>query len=307
MSEHPLEREEVARDDAFLDLLGSGAAPQTNDPAIRALYLWRIDISTGLTDSPAAKVNGHRRAYPCGDTIPEPGLNGSSGSARSGELSPSIRPGVDTPSGETPAGERTTSRRSRHRRRPGRRRATVAAAAVGLSAGLSGVAVAAADAQPGSPLWPITKVIYSDTAADRQAEADAEAALDQARQALAEGRMADAQRYLDEANRRAGAVHSDEADELRDDLNAVRSEIKEKENGGSTEPSNPPSDSDGSTDGGTSPTPEPPAPSPTSGGKDGKGKGDPGGKQRQGASRENLVTGSPDVTSSESTVSPTTY
>jgi hypothetical protein len=272
----------VSRDDELLDLLGSGGHPATTDPVIEALYAWRLDLSTGLDRSALVTRNGHRH-------------NGR------------IRSGTARRDERTQSGEDGTGHRGRHRRRPGQRRSTIAAVAVGLSAGLSGVAVAAADAGPGSPLWPITKVIYSDTAAERQAEADAEAALDRAKQALAEGRVKDAERYLDEANRRAGAVGSHESDKLRDDLDAVRLQIEQKQTDTSvTEPSDTPEAPDAPTDGGSlAPTPEPPAPSTSTGAKDGKGKGGPGGGNRQQSSEDGFDASSPEPTSGDLTGSST--
>jgi hypothetical protein len=265
----------VSRDDKLLDLLGAGQHPQTDDPVIQALDAWRADISTGLGHRP---VNGHHARK-----------------ARS----------VVTPLGsEAFTDQGQSGHRARHRR-PLRRRSVLAVVAVGLSAGLSGVAVAAADADPGSPLWPITKVIYSDTAAERQAEADAEAALDRARRALAEGRVDDAKRYLDEANRRAGSVHSGKADDLREDLDAIRTEIeKEQTDETSAEPSDPPEEPDAPSDDGDSATPTPETPSPTTSpeGKT-KGKGGPGGG-RPDTDRQ-LEATSPEPTSSDVTGSPT--
>lgn len=273
MRERPPDMEAVSRDDKLLDLLGAGQHPDTDDPVIQALYAWRADISTGLEDRP---VNGHHAHR--------------------------VRSVVTPLNIAASTGQGDTGHRARHRR-PRRRRSMIAVVAVGLSAGLSGVAVAAADADPGSPLWPITKVIYSDTAAERQAEADAEAALDRARRALAEGRVDEAKRYLDEANRRAGAVHSGDADDLREDLDAMRSAIEKKQTDAiSAEPSDPP---DEPVDDGDSSTPTPEAPTPTTSpdGKAGKDKGGPGGN-RPDTDRQLKAT-SPEPTSSDVTASPT--
>ncbi len=278
MRERPSDMEAVSRDDKLLDILGGGQNPDTDDPVIQALYTWRADISTGLEDRP---VNGHHAHQ--------------------------VRP-VVTPLGIEPStGQEDSGHRARHRhRRPRRRRSVIAVVALGVSAGLSGVAVAAADADPDSPLWPITKVIYSDTAAERQAEADAEAALDRARQALAEGRVDDARRYLDEANRRAGAVHSGEADDLREDLDAMRSAIEKKQTDTiSAEPSDPPEEPDEPSDDGDSSEPTPDAPTPTTSpdSKSGRDKGGPGGNRPD--SDRQLKATSPEPTSSEATASPT--
>lgn len=66
----------------------------------------------------------------------------------------------------------------------------VAAAAAVFA--LGGTAALAATAQPGSPLWPITKVIYPDRADSRTAAQAAQRLLDQAATAVAEHREPDA-------------------------------------------------------------------------------------------------------------------
>ncbi|HEX2418849.1 MAG TPA: hypothetical protein VHJ83_12120 [Micromonosporaceae bacterium] len=274
MRERPLDTEAVSRDDELLNLLGSGESPDTTDPVIQALHAWQVDISTGLDDARTTGLNGHgHRMRPA--------------SVRS----------------ETPSTEGGTSPGGRHRRH-GRRRSTFAAVAIGLSAGLSGVAVAAADAGPGSPLWPITKVIYSDVAAERQAEADAEAALDRARQALEEGRMEDAERYLNEADRQAGAVHSGQAAKLRSDLNDVRSQIAEKQTDDTASEPSAPSETETPTDDDEepAPTPEVPEPSTSTGAKGEKDKNGPRERNRQESTRDGLEATSPEPTSSEEPV-----
>jgi hypothetical protein len=66
----------------------------------------------------------------------------------------------------------------------------VAAAAAVFA--LGGTAALAATAQPGSPLWPITKIIYPDRADSRTAAKAAQRLLDQAATAIAEHRYPDA-------------------------------------------------------------------------------------------------------------------
>ncbi|MEV6526407.1 hypothetical protein AB0M43_31170 [Longispora sp. NPDC051575] len=85
-----------------------------------------------------------------------------------------------------------------------------AAAVVVLAAGGGGVA-AAGNARPGSPLWPVTRVVYADRAASTLAETRAEESLNLATQALETGRPEDAQKYLAEAERWLDKVTSDQA------------------------------------------------------------------------------------------------
>ena len=90
--------------------------------------------------------------------------------------------------------------------RRGSRRALLAVAAAVLA--LAGAAtVVAADARPGSPLWPLTRVFYADRASSAVAEQDAQRAIEQARAAIAEGRYSDAEKLLDEATTRTSEVH----------------------------------------------------------------------------------------------------
>ncbi|WP_020521646.1 hypothetical protein [Catelliglobosispora koreensis] len=78
-----------------------------------------------------------------------------------------------------------------------RRRTLLAIAAATLVSGGAAAVVLARDAQPGSPLWPITELVYTehaDLALIRMALGDARAAITQ-------GRYTDAQIHLDEAAR----------------------------------------------------------------------------------------------------------
>ncbi len=265
MTERAVDFEAVARDDQMLDLLARGGRPGGNDSVIQALYAWRTDLSAGV-DELARPANGVRRvngaaAIGVARVNGVRPVNGHAISGTSVEGSTRInraRPDTD-PEARSDDNVRTW----------GRRRAAVAAVVVGLSAGFGGVAVAAADARPGSPLWPITKVIYADTAADRQASADAEAALVRARRALAQGRTSDAERYLDEASRHAAAADPEDADELRREMAAVRAQLDERKSSGGSDTSSPdPSPSEG--DGGA-PVETPGLPTPGAGDKDGSG------------------------------------
>lgn len=92
--------------------------------------------------------------------------------------------------------------------RPGRRRlsrpAIVAAAAAVLAFG--GLTVASAAAQPGTPLWPITRVIFGDTAKTRLAEQEALKLLDQARAAISSGDKAKAAELVEAARVHIGQI-----------------------------------------------------------------------------------------------------
>jgi hypothetical protein len=136
--------------------------------------------------------------------------------------------------------------------------AVAAAVAAVLLAG-GGLVVAAGHATPGSPLWPITRVMYH----DRAAVAAVEDAISRARQAAAEGHYDDARRLLDEAAALVGRVRDPkQAQRLRAEIESVRATLPvpgapaPDRTGapGATQPSQP---------GGSAPTPGPtPAPGP---------------------------------------------
>ena len=87
-----------------------------------------------------------------------------------------------------------------------RRRRLVAAVAAGVVA-LGGVTTAAASvAGPGSPLWPVTRVLFPDRADSRVAQQEAERTRSRAREAVAESRYSDAEQLLNEAAARTAEV-----------------------------------------------------------------------------------------------------
>lgn len=99
----------------------------------------------------------------------------------------------------TPVQKPTLARRGRLAR------IVLAAAAAVLA--LAGTAtVVASRAEPGSPLWPITTVVYADRADSLVAAQDARHAIAQARDAVAAGRFAEADRLLNRATALAGRV-----------------------------------------------------------------------------------------------------
>lgn len=88
----------------------------------------------------------------------------------------------------------------RSRRFGGRAVRAVLAGATATVVGFGGASLAAANAGPDSPLWPITRVLYPDRAESRTAADAVVQALGAARAALDQGRGAEAGRLLDEAS-----------------------------------------------------------------------------------------------------------
>ena len=86
-----------------------------------------------------------------------------------------------------------------------------------------GVAVAAADAGPDSPLWPVTRLVYGNVAESRLALDGANHAVSDARTAAGQGRYPDAARLLATADTLADKVDEPgAAQRLRSDIAAVR-------------------------------------------------------------------------------------
>ncbi len=143
----------------------------------------------------------------------------------------------------------------RRRFRSGTYRLVLAGAVVIAAAGGVGVA-AAATGTPGSPLWPITQVVNP----DRANVLNAQDALDQARQAIAAGRYADAGRLLDTAQGLIARVPAGkDATRLRAELDTLRAALPgatpSATPGGTTSPAPPANGTRGP--GGTTRTPAP--------------------------------------------------
>jgi len=101
-------------------------------------------------------------------------------------------------------------------------RVRLVAAAALVTVALGGTSLAAADAGPDSPLWPVTRIVNPDKADT----VDAQATLDQARRAIDEGRQADARRLLDQAAKQIATVRDPSAAaRLRAELDALRAKL----------------------------------------------------------------------------------
>jgi hypothetical protein len=178
----------LLRDDQFLDALGRGESPAADgDQLLLALAQWRTEIGAKL---PTVDVVLRAAA------IPEIGWQ--------------------------PAPPRSR-RRSR-----ARRTARLAAVVAGITAVLGGgLTAAAAAAQPGSLLWPITEIVYGDHASSVLAVSDLHATLGQAREAIAQQRYADAETLLTRAEDLiARVLPGTERDALVKELAEVRALLK---------------------------------------------------------------------------------
>jgi hypothetical protein len=104
------------------------------------------------------------------------------------------------------------------------KRMTVAAAVVGaVAAGSIGSVAAASVAEPGSPLWPITKVVYTDRAESLEARDSALSSLKKAKQAAAKRNPAEAKHLLAEALKQVTLVREgDDRDQLENEVAEIK-------------------------------------------------------------------------------------
>ncbi|MGW4483804.1 anti-sigma-D factor RsdA [Amycolatopsis sp. NPDC004368] len=107
---------------------------------------------------------------------------------------------------------KTASLARKHSGRGRRRRylVPVAAACAAVAIAFAGTGLAARDAQPGDTLWGLTKVLYTDHAHSVEAAAAAKLDLEKANLALADNRLADARKALDDAQAALNQVTDDE-------------------------------------------------------------------------------------------------
>lgn len=238
MTQQPLDADAVLRDDALLDALGRGELPDDfdDDATARLLLAWRDDV---------ADTAG----------LPEP------------HAVPVRSVGVAS------VGDTRGPRRDLHHLLTRRAAAVAVIAAIGL--GSIGSVAAAGVAEPGSPLWPLTKVVYEDRAKSLEAREGALSLLREAKQAAENNDPDQARRLLVDALQEAGAVDDGkDKDKILAEADAVRAQLAELTDPGdpsttptpqnpataspspapSTEPSNPPSS--------PSPSPTPSEPTP---------------------------------------------
>ncbi|GIJ43325.1 hypothetical protein Val02_02110 [Virgisporangium aliadipatigenens] len=150
------------------------------------------------------------------------------------------------------------------------RRVAVGVAAASVLAG--GLSIAAHGAGPDSPLWPVTKAVYGETADLRLVEHT----IARARTAVDAGRYDEARRLLDDASEGVGKIRDrGTAQRLRSDIDEIRGRLPV--------PATPPAPavSPSAPSGGTSPAPPAPSPSAPAGGS-GSG-GAPGGDNSGGS------------------------
>jgi type II secretory pathway pseudopilin PulG len=179
----PVDVATLTSDDRLLDALGRGEDVAGEDVAL-LLAAWRDDLALDIPT----------------------------------ELRPALPPETDSDDDTAVVIPITRGRRRRLNR--------ISRIAVSAAAGITivgGLLIAAGNAGPDSPLWPITRVVYQDRADSRQAEQDAERVVGQARQAAIDGRYADASRLLTQADGLIAKVRDPAAQKrLRDEVDEIR-------------------------------------------------------------------------------------
>lgn len=166
----PFDADRIARDDVLLDALGQGEPPPSDDEVAAMLAAWRDDLAA---DPPVVRRPAPRGATAGAGAV----VTGGPGAVVTGGA-------VELP-------------RVRHRRFS---RAILAAAAAAIT--VAGTLALASMAEPDSPLWPITKIVFDDRddrADSRTAQREAERRIALAREAATQQRYGEADRLLDEA------------------------------------------------------------------------------------------------------------
>jgi hypothetical protein len=200
--EQPVSVAQIAADDRMLDALGRGAPVDGDlaaDPAATMLAAWRADLDDS-SEAPPADGDAWDASLD-GGTWDTASLDGHASDAAR------IDRDAEEPA-PLPAGDPRRKRRLVQ--------AILGAAAAAVVA--VGFAVTAHQAQPGSVLWPVSKVVYPERAEVKAAEK----AIADARAALADGRPADARALLATAAEHIARIDDpDTAARLRAEVDAL--------------------------------------------------------------------------------------
>jgi hypothetical protein len=187
-------------DDALLDLIAYGRAAEVpqDDELARVLVAWQQDV----------------------DSEPMPAVF-------DGEVAVRMMRAANA-----------NDRHRRHRRGGRPMLVSLSAAAALVVVALSGVGVAAKSADPGSPLFGVTKVLYSDYAKSAEAAEKVKDRIDEASQALDSGNPMEAQESLAKAQEKLPDVKSDEgADDLKEKVSQLLATLQSRMADPTTDPS----------------------------------------------------------------------
>lgn len=212
------------RDDALLDGLGLGGAAHADDPLAGLLAAWRADLAEPPY-APTADLDLAEQAA-LAAPIDLDDLLGTDVDDAEERAAAVLRPAVSadpvparrTPGSSRPAGRRDGPVRPVRDGRPRPGRLLLAAALLVAVLG-GGVVVGAGAGRPGTPLWPVTRLVYTERADSRVAAQHVEELLTQADRHLRERRHADAEKLLRQAWDRLGQVRE------RSDHERLRAEL----------------------------------------------------------------------------------
>ncbi|MEW2499291.1 anti-sigma-D factor RsdA [Amycolatopsis sp. NPDC047767] len=150
---------------------------------------------------------------------------------------------VDVDTAVTTVKTASLARKRADRSRRRRILVPVAAACAAVAIAFAGTGLAARDAQPGDTLWGLTKVLYTDHAHSVEAAAAAKLDLEKANLALADNRLADARKALDDAQAALNQVTDDEnRDQLLEQHRQLAAQLGDPiapTTGGQNPPNNP--------------------------------------------------------------------
>jgi len=212
--EQPPDLAAILADTLLLDSLGRGEPAPDGDEVAAMLAAWRAELEFDLDSDVDVDRDAERLAGLGTDLPAQPAV---------------LRPGRPVGADEDIAP--VTPIDAGRGRRWSRILVGIAAAVVLL---VAGGLIGAANAGPGSPLWPLTRVVYPDQADTMTAEHT----IAQARQAAAEGRYDDARRLLDQAGAQVAKLRDPrQAARLRAEIDDILRSIPASASNTGTEPS----------------------------------------------------------------------
>jgi hypothetical protein len=249
-SQHPLsdqvDLEALYADEHLVQALAGGAAPAgyDDDPLVAMLSVWRDEARAGAEDAVPTTHPTAATTVPTDAGSPRtPATAGAETVARPpADRDPDtlIMPAVvdlDEGAETAPGGEDGDDdgiiplagrpRHGHHRQQARRLRyAAVAAIVVGAFSLGGGMAAATVNAKPGSPLWPLAKIIDSGHAHSVEARMEVQEALRQAQKDAREGDTAQALERLRKAKEKLAQVKPDDGkDELTKQLGQLEKQV----------------------------------------------------------------------------------
>ncbi len=268
------------RDDVLIDALAKGVLPTeyAADPLVSALWSWREDLVHGpveLTPHAVLSTTATANVPSAVEEAWSAGINTNANHAAERKVAAkerrSVRLAQPSRFSSTPSWFRLPFKLTQlPQLHLGRRLVlSVAAATVGVVS--LGSVAAASSAQPGSVLWPLTKVVNADRAQSLEAREEAFDRLHEAQSAAKKNKLQTAREHLQVALSDAEKVRDkDGREQLRQQLGVMQTQLGSPADPAPVpSPNQPPPPSPSPTPAPTPaptplpPTPAPPSPSPT--------------------------------------------